>query len=232
MAMREAFVITCEHASNRVPRHYRKLFAGRSEILKTHRGYDIGALPLARHLAKRLHAPLFTTETTRLLVEVNRSPHHPAVFSEFSLQLPPNECERLLDAFYYPHRERVEFAVGALIDEAARVVHIGVHSFTPELDGDVREAAVGLLYDPQQVPEKEFCSRWQAALRDAAPDLRVRRNYPYRGAADGFTTYLRTRFPSGRYLGIELEVNQAMLSNRSEAIQMHRLLARTVPHSA
>ena len=38
--------------------------------------------------------------------------------------------------------------------------------------------------------------------------LRVRRNYPYRGDADGLTTTLRRRFPWQRYLGIEIEVNQ------------------------
>ena len=36
----------------------------------------------------------------------------------------------------------------------------------------------------------------------------MRRNYPYKGYADGLTTYLRTRYPDPRYRGVELEVNQ------------------------
>jgi hypothetical protein len=36
----------------------------------------------------------------------------------------------------------------------------------------------------------------------------VRRNYPYRGDADGLTTHLRKRYPDGRYTGVEIEVNQ------------------------
>ena len=38
--------------------------------------------------------------------------------------------------------------------------------------------------------------------------MRVRRNYPYNGASDGLTTYLRGRFSGRLYSGIELEVNQ------------------------
>ena len=40
------------------------------------------------------------------------------------------------------------------------------------------------------------------------PDLSIRCNYPYKGNADGFTTYLRKQFSEKKYLGIELEINQ------------------------
>ena len=40
------------------------------------------------------------------------------------------------------------------------------------------------------------------------PGWRVRRNYPYRGCADGFTTALHRKFSNVYYAGIELEVNQ------------------------
>jgi hypothetical protein len=39
----------------------------------------------------------------------------------------------------------------------------------------------------------------------------VRRNYPYAGKGDGLTAHLRRRFPPGAYVGIELEVNQAIV---------------------
>src|SRR5690606_6679545 len=225
----EVLILTCEHASNRVPPAYRVLFRNQRAILKTHRGYDIGALPLARHLARRLHAPLFVTEVTRLLVEVNRSTHHPELFSEFSENLPPPDKDRVLDAYYHPHRERVEFSVGAHVDQGAQVIHVGVHSFTPVLDSVVRDADIGLLYDPARSRERAWCGLWRDALHDAAPHLRVRRNYPYRGASDGLTTYLRTRFPEDRYLGIELEVNQALFQDRASAMAIRKLLTRTIP---
>ena len=44
-----------------------------------------------------------------------------------------------------------------------------------------------------------------------APSRRVRRNYPYAGKGDGLANALRRRFPHGDYVGIELEVNQAIV---------------------
>ena len=39
----------------------------------------------------------------------------------------------------------------------------------------------------------------------------MRRNYPYAGKGDGLTAHMRLRFSRGAYLGIELEVNQAIV---------------------
>jgi len=75
----------------------------------------------------------------------------------------------------------------------------------------VRRADVGLLYDPGRRGEVQLCARWKAALANMAPELRVRRNYPYAGRGDGLTCYLRKRFSPGVYVGIELEVNQKIV---------------------
>ena len=91
------------------------------------------------------------------------------------------------------------------------MIHISSHSFTPELHGKLRRADAGLLYHPGRHGEAELCARWKAALAAAAPELRVRRNYPYAGKGDGLTSHLRQRFPRRAYVGIELEVNQAIV---------------------
>jgi len=85
---------------------------------------------------------------------------------------------------------------------------VSSHSFTPVLDGEVRRADIGLLYDPRRSSEVDFCRAWQSELRSGAPPLAVRRNFPYRGYDDGLTTYLRRHYPDGVYCGVELEVNQ------------------------
>jgi len=87
------------------------------------------------------------------------------------------------------------------------VIHVASHSFTPVLDGDVRTADVGLLYDPRRRGEARLCARWRTAIRQCAPDLNVRRNYPYAGKADGFSAWLRRRFPAAAYVGVELKIN-------------------------
>jgi predicted N-formylglutamate amidohydrolase len=88
-----------------------------------------------------------------------------------------------------------------------------VHSFTPVLAGEVRTCDIGLLYDPRREAEGKFAEAWRKGLAERLPGFRIRKNYPYRGAADGFTTYLRKQFPRS-YLGIELELNQKHVGTR------------------
>jgi predicted N-formylglutamate amidohydrolase len=201
-------LVTCEHGGNRVPAAYRRHFAGHESLLDTHRGYDPGALALARRLAEVLGAPLFYATVSRLVIDLNRSPGHPRLYSEATRPAPPAVRREILERHYLPYRQRVEGAITEAIAEGEKVIHLSAHSFTPELDGEERDADIGLLYDPARPGETELARRWQAALKDAAPELRVRRNYPYRGKSDGFTAYLRRRFPAEAYVGIELEINQ------------------------
>lgn len=203
-------LISCEHGGNQVPEPYRPLFAGHDELLATHRGWDIGILPLARRLALGLGAPLQAAEVTRLLVDLNRSLHNPTLFSECTRELPAAEQQRLLQQYYHPFRQAVESEVAARLAAGEGLLHLAVHSFTPVLRGVVRSAEIGLLYDPASPGEQRFCLQWQGALRQRAPQLRVRRNYPYRGSSDSVGKALRRQFGRERYLGIELEVNQGL----------------------
>jgi len=204
-------LVTCEHGGNRVPAPWAPLFDGAEETLATHRGWDPGALPLARDIARRLRAPLRAATVTRLLVDLNRSAHHPRVFSEWTRTLPSEARAALLARHHAPHRAAVEGDASARIRRGRVVVHLGVHSFTPVLDGVVRSADVALLYDPGRPLERSLCSAWARGLAGALPHLAVRRNQPYRGASDGLTTWLRGRFLPEAYLGIEIEVNQRLL---------------------
>ncbi|BCR06944.1 hypothetical protein DESUT3_40130 [Desulfuromonas versatilis] len=202
-----SLLISCEHGGNQVPGEYRQLFAGHQALLQTHRGYDIGILPLARRLAEGLGAPLAAAEVTRLLVDLNRSRHSPTLFSFITKPLAETEREKLLERYYHPYRRRVERLAGELAG-AGGCLHLSIHSFTPELHGRLRNADLGLLYDPRRPLEREFCLAWQQQLAELAGGWRVRRNYPYRGASDALVTHLRRNLPPDRYLGIELEVNQ------------------------
>jgi predicted N-formylglutamate amidohydrolase len=103
----------------------------------------------------------------------------------------------------------VEAALDSVVRSRRVAVHIASHSFAPVLAGKKRTADVAFLYDPKRRAELRFVRTWQQELRRIRPDLKVRRNYPYRGDSDGLTTFLRTRFGSRLYLGIELEVNQS-----------------------
>lgn len=201
-------LFTCEHGGHTVPPPFRAQFRGAAEVLKSHRGWDPGALALAQRFAEAFRAKLFFSTTTRLLVELNRSLHHPKLFSDYTRGLSRDAKRQVIEAYYLPHRRAVERYIASEIAAGRPVLHIGVHSFTPELNGEVRQADIGLLYDPARQEERRFCETWRKELLAVAPELRVRKNYPYLGTADGFTTYLRRQFGDADYAGIELEVNQ------------------------
>lgn len=200
-------VLSCEHGGHRVPARYRRVFDAPAAVLESHRGWDPGALPLARRLARALRAPLFATTVTRLLVDCNRSAHHPKIHSPFA-RLDAEQRRAVRAEHYEPHRSRVEAEIAAHLRRGERVLHLAVHSFTPVLDGVERNADIGWLYDPRRKLEREIVGTLQAELGARAPELRVRRNYPYLGRSDGFPTALRRRFDERRYAGLELELNQ------------------------
>lgn len=201
-------IVTCEHGGNRVPAEYRHLFDGWERVLASHAGHDPGALDLARDMAKAFDAPLVSSTTSRLLIELNRSPGHPKRWSERTRDLPQADKERILARYYLPYRRAVRGHIDAVLRSGQRVLHVSSHSFTPVLDGVVRQTDIGVLYDPQRAPERALAERWAALLRQHVAPLRVRRNYPYRGISDGLTTFLRRSLAPELYSGIELEVNQ------------------------
>jgi predicted N-formylglutamate amidohydrolase len=214
-----SLVLSCEHGGNDVPAPFRALFRGRAaeRALAGHRGSDIGSLAVAKALSARFGVKLFASTVTRLLVDLNRSLGHRNLFSPFSRPLDAAQRREVLARYYLPYREAVTQAVAEGARGDQRVLHVSVHSFTPKLGRRRRTADIGLLYDSARPDERQLCAVWKAELDAVGGGLRVRRNYPYRGAADGLTTHLRGIFSSARYLGIELELNQGLLAERPEA---------------
>ena len=205
------FLFSCEHGGNRVPPRYRRLFGGLHQVLLTHRGYDFGALRMAREFSAAFAAPIVASTVTRLLVDLNRSLGHPRLHAETVRHAPREVRDRIVAEHYLPYRAQAENLIRGAIARGRRVIHVASHSFTPELNGKVRTADVGLLYDPGRAGERRTSARWKAALREALPHLRVRRNYPYSGTDDGFMPFLRSRFRPTAYIGIEIEINQAIV---------------------
>ncbi|MCB1942213.1 MAG: N-formylglutamate amidohydrolase [Candidatus Accumulibacter sp.] len=201
-------VISCEHGGKRVPTHYRDFFEGHHPPLDSHHGFDPGALVMARDLAAAFAAPLVVSTISRLLVDLNRSIGHPRLHSETLRKASADLRLAIVNRYYHPYRAETDSLVRQAIAAHGRVLHLSVHSFTPQLDGEVRTADIGLLYDPARPGETLLCQRWQASLKSCGTGFTVRRNYPYRGKDDGHTSWFRRRLPADVYVGIELEINQ------------------------
>jgi predicted N-formylglutamate amidohydrolase len=211
-------VVTCEHASRAVPPALRGLGLP-SAVLASHRGWDPGAAPIATALAAALRAPLHLGEWSRLVVDLNRSEHQPGVIARRvdGRVVPGNQVDAgarasRLAQYWLPWRARAQADIAAA---AARGValHLSVHSFTPRLHGKVRANDIGLLHDPARAREVAACAALRPVL--VAHGLSMRRNFPYFGTSDGFTTWLRARLPPRRYVGIEIECNQRLVTTRA-----------------
>jgi len=215
------YVLTCEHGGNKIPLEYRSHFSGASNVLKSHRGWDPGALRVAEAMSAILNSPLFSSTTSRLLVELNRSLGHSSLFSEFTNSLPESEKQRIITQHWQPYRDEVTEHLDKMMMAHRRVIHLSIHSFTPVWHGNTRSTSIGLLYDPRRAAEKELCNAWKAKLREHSPDYTIHSNQPYKGTADGFTTSLRRRFDSGSnvrgtYIGVEIEINQALIASATD----------------
>lgn len=217
-----AYLVTCEHGGNQVPVAYSQAFATAEADLSSHRGYDPGALSVAKALSRALNSKLCYSETTRLLIDLNRSLNNPEVWSEYSRELP---SEEITSTYYHPYRNEVESLLSGAIVSHGRVIHLSIHSFSPIWKGEKRATDIGILFDDDRSGETAFARRWMRTLKKHLSGLQIDLNKPYLGKDDGFTTCLRTRFSDSQYLGIELEINQ---QHAPKIIEMHSRLIASV----
>jgi predicted N-formylglutamate amidohydrolase len=206
------FVISCEHARNLVPPQFLPHFEGKQELLLSHQGYDPGALEIAAQLAKALDGPLIDGTITRLLIDLNRSAsNRRGLFGLVGRRLSEPDKTLLQDRYHQPYHAKVTAALEERINRGEGVTLLSIHSFTPVAKGVVRNADIGLLYDPARQSEVGFVHRLAAIL--SGQGVRVRRNYPYRGVSDGVATAMRRHFKNvaeGTLTAVEIEINQSL----------------------
>lgn len=204
------FVVTCEHASNDVPEGV--VLEVSDEVLASHVAWDPGAADIAQRVARALGEVPHLGAATRLYVDLNRSEHGPSVIPAvaFGTVIPGNAAVSVVDrarrlAMHARYRNAVREAVAAALAQHGRCVHLSIHSFTPVMDGHVRDFDCGVLYDPDSPADRVVADALVTAL--TAGGLATRRNEPYGGTGDGFTTTLRDTFGRERYAGVEVETS-------------------------
>ena len=181
------WLVTCDHASNRVPDAIAKAGLGIAECdMERHIAYDLGAAGLARALAERLDAPAILTRFSRLVIDPNRGEDDPTLVMQLydGTVIPANrnateaEVERRLALLYRPYHR----ALAAQAARQADTVILAIHSFTPSLRGrPPRPWQVGVLYshlDPR-------LSQPLIARLRADRSLCIGDNQPYSGHLPG-----------------------------------------------
>lgn len=146
------WLITCDHATNRVP----DWVAGGDLGIATadmarHIAYDVGAAGLARRLARAMDAPAILSDFSRLVIDPNRGEDDPTLLMRLydGTVIPANktagpaERERRLERLHRPYHRALERLASR---HPARCI-CAVHSFTRQLRGrPPRPWQIGILY--------------------------------------------------------------------------------------
>ncbi len=181
------WLVTCDHASNRVPDEIGGGSLGLPEAeMARHIAWDVGAAGVARALAARLDGPAILTTFSRLVIDPNRGEDDPTLLMKLydGTVIPANrdadaaETARRLAAYHRPYHD----ALARLAARRPDTVIVAVHSFTPCLKGRApRPWHLGVLYDAR---DDRLARPLLARLR-AEGDLCVGDNEPYSGHLPG-----------------------------------------------
>lgn len=175
-------LLVCDHASNLIPADLDNLGLAAAE-LERHIAWDIGAAALTRLLSQALDAPAVLARTSRLVIDVNRAPEADSLIPALSdgtvipgnANLTPDQRQDRIQRFYQPFHAAVAAQVKAMLAHKRVPLVIGMHSFTPAMNGVARPWPVGLLWNR----DKRLAAAMIAALRHRG--FLVGDNEPYSG---------------------------------------------------
>lgn len=146
------WLVTCDHASNRVPDWVAGGDLGiAAPDMARHIAWDPGAAGVARALADLLDAPAILSDFSRLVIDPNRGEDDPTLIMQLydgtiipaNRNLDPAGREARLNRLYRPYHA----ALAALADTHPRRAICAIHSFTPRLRGrPARPWQLGVLY--------------------------------------------------------------------------------------
>lgn len=182
-ARRGLWLVTCDHATNRVPDWLGGSLGIAPEDMARHIAYDVGARGLAIALGVALDSPVICSDFSRLVIDPNRGEDDPTLVMKLydGTIIPANrhvglpEVEERLTRLYRPYHA----AYAALAGDKAI---LAIHSFTPALKGrPPRPWHIGVLHSPAD----ERLSRTVIAQFQTVPEWCVGDNEPYDGHLPG-----------------------------------------------
>lgn len=219
------FLLSCDHASARLPPPYRWA----SEDLcwvGTHWSYDLGAAALTEKLSARLGASALWSRFSRLLVDPNRLPSASSFIPEsiegqalvLNGELNAPEVAYRSESLYRRYHDALDAAIGRQKGCRPETLLISVHTFTPCYRGEVREMAGGVLFDGHEALAGLFLK----AMREQGWDFRA--NEPYSGF-DGLIEGIAQHGRKHRCPYLELEIRQDLACEPSSRDALVEALA-------
>lgn len=190
------WLITCDHATNRVPDDLGADLGLPHADMTRHIAYDIGTKGVTIALARLLDSPAILTDFSRLVIDPNRGEIDPTLVMKLydGTIIPANrhvddvEIARRLETYYRPYHDAYEALASARDD----VVICAIHSFTPQLKARPRRPwQIGILshYDKRLtdplIKALEASDALQAEAEKIGERLCIGDNEPYIGHFPG-----------------------------------------------
>jgi predicted N-formylglutamate amidohydrolase len=227
-----AGLIICDHASNRVPRALKDLGL-KKNALKQHIGWDIGAEDASLHMGRALDMPVVLAQYTRLLVDLNRAPHHLECIPEVSdhVKIPANanltkkDREKRLKEIFWPYQNKIGKLVDRMTAKKQVPIILAIHSFTPEMDGVKRPWHISVLWRKEDKIAKQLVRE----IRSNHPDLLVGENQPYSLFSEKFPGSTLSRHAEERGLPyVFVEFRQDLIDTKQKAIHWADILLQAL----
>ncbi|WCL53975.1 N-formylglutamate amidohydrolase [Gimibacter soli] len=218
-------VLLCDHASNAVPAEIGDLGVP-AAAMQDHIAWDIGAEAVTRRMCEMMGVAGVIQKVSRLVIDVNRDTDQAGLIPEVSDKVPVPANQGLsdvaraarIDAYWRPFHAACESVIDAHQKAGINPLVVGIHSFTPAMNGAPRPWAIGFLWnrDPR-------LAQAMIGLCERETGLIVGDNEPYSGKA---LYYTMQRHGADRGLAqTTIEIRQDLMANEHEIDQWAALLA-------
>ncbi len=226
-AAREGLILLCDHATNHVPAHLDDLGLD-AVALDDHIAIDIGAADVTRRMADMMGVGAVLAGVSRLVIDVNRDLSHAGLIPPVSdgIVVPGNrglssaDTAARIEAYYDPFHAAAAQMVGAHLEAGHAPFLAGIHSFTPQMNGEERPWHIGLMWNRD--------SRLAQALigiLERETDLVIGANEPYSGK-DLFHT-LQTHGSNHGLPAVTVEIRNDLLRTPTHFEEWATLLAKS-----
>ena len=221
-------VVTCEHASNRLPDEFEASDSDRA-WLDTHWGWDPGAGAVTRALIEHKHCVAILSRFSRLICDPNRHveesdwilPEVKGQAISFNQKLSEKERTRRRARYHEPFHDEIDACLEERLERSGDVLLLSVHSFTPVFGDEVRPMEMGVLFDRFD----RVANRFALHLREQGFVTAL--NEPYSGK-DGAI------YSAGRHgcrhgvIYLELEIRQDIIASPAQVADVALRLATAI----
>ncbi len=222
-------VLFCEHAGRAIPESDCSLGLDQAQLSR-HIAWDIGAADLTRGLSEVVDAPAIFANYSRLFIDPNRAVDNPASILSLSdgVSIPGNqavdrdEATRRARVSFWPYHRRAEKLIADVESRLGRVATIGIHSFTPVMNGFERPWQIGILWNE----DDRIAAPMMDELRKVS-GLNIGDNKPYSGIDPPGYSFLTYGAKPGRP-NVVIEVRQDLIGTVEGAAEWAAIIGPVI----